>query len=187
MDYCFLGEKCEVKDVDDGKPENATVLVAYDELKEAFWAVNAPRKGAVHGGVKSCVDMLEDSGYGGNGITVKSDQEQSICALRRSIAVMRKVDTTHICSPVRCSKSNGRMENAVKIFSDQLRTLKHLFASEVKRQLKVEHAMYSWLIAWTSEVMNKYNVRANGTTSQEMITKRECRHQVFGFWEHVLW
>ena len=26
MDYCFPGEKCEVKDVDDGKSENATVL-----------------------------------------------------------------------------------------------------------------------------------------------------------------
>ena len=93
---CFLAEKCEVKDVDDGKSENATVLVAYDELKEAFWTVNAPRKGAVHGVVQWCVDKLEDSGYGGNDITVKSDQEESMCALRWAIAVMRKGGTTPI-------------------------------------------------------------------------------------------
>ena len=37
-DCCFLEEMREVKDVNDGKSENATVLVAYDDLKEAFWA-----------------------------------------------------------------------------------------------------------------------------------------------------
>jgi hypothetical protein len=94
MDYCFLGEKCEVKDEDDGRSGNATVLVAYDELKEACWALSALKKGAVHGVVKWCVDKLGDSGYGGNGITVTSDQEGSVCALRLAIAVMRKGDTT---------------------------------------------------------------------------------------------
>ena len=100
----------------------------------------------MHGVVKWCVDKLEDSGYGGNGITLKSDQEESICALRRAIAVMRKGDTTPIHEPVRCSKSNGRMENAVKIYCGQLRTLKLFFESKMRRQLKVEHAMYSWRI-----------------------------------------
>ena len=70
------------------------MLVAYDELKEACWALSALKKGAVHGVVKWCVDRLEDSGYGGNGLTVTSDQEGSICALRLAIAVTRKGDTT---------------------------------------------------------------------------------------------
>ena len=157
--------------MDDGKSENATVLVAYDELKEAFWAVNAPRKGAVHGVVKCCADKLETSGYGGNGITVTSDHEESICALRRAIAVMRKGGTTPINSRVQCSKCNGRMEKAVKIYCGQLRKSKNIFGSKVKRQLKVEHAMHNWLIAWTSEVVNKYEVRADGETSYDTITK----------------
>ena len=54
-------------------------------------------------------------------------------ALRRAIAVMRKGDTTPIISLVRCSKSNGRMENAVKIYCGQLKTVKHFFESKVKR------------------------------------------------------
>ena len=45
------------------------------------------------------VEKLEDPGYGGHGIMFKSDQEESICALRR----------------VRLSESSGRMEKAVKI------------------------------------------------------------------------
>ena len=100
MDDCFLEERCKVKDEDNTKSGNTTVLVAYDELKEACWALSAPRKGAVHGVVKWCVDKLEDSGYGGNGITVKPDQQESMCALRRAIAVMRKGDTTHTNEPV---------------------------------------------------------------------------------------
>ena len=79
------------------------------------------------------------------------------------------------------------MENAAKIYCGQSRRLKHLFESKAKRQPNVERAMYSWLIDWIAEVMNKYKVRANGKTSYEMITKHECRHQVFGFGEHVLW
>ena len=110
MDYCFLGEPCEVKDDDDGESGNATVLAAYDELKEVCWAVSAPRKGPLHGVVQWCVDKLEDSGYGGNGITVKSDQEESICELRRAIAAIRKGGTTPIHSPVRCLKSNCCIE-----------------------------------------------------------------------------
>ena len=76
------------------------------------------------------------------------------------------------------------MENAVKIYCGQLRALKHFFEREAKRQLTVQHAMYILLIAWT---MNKYKIRANGKTSYEMITKKECRHQGSGFREHVLW
>ena len=79
------------------------------------------------------------------------------------------------------------MEDAVKIYGGQLRTMKHFFESKVKKQLKVEHAMCSWLIAWTSEVMNKYKARANGKTSDAMIAKHYCRHQVLGFWERELW
>ena len=57
------------------------------------------------------------------------------------------------------------MEKAVKIYCGQLRTLTHFFASKVERQLKVEHAMYTWSIARTAEVLIKYKVRANGQTA----------------------
>ena len=53
--------------------------------------------------------IIEESGYIGEKITFKSDQEPSIVA-----AGVR--ETVPIESPVRASKSNGMMENAVKIW-----------------------------------------------------------------------
>ena len=58
-----------------------------------------------------------------------------------------------INSPVRCSKANGRFEHAIQIVAGQLRTLKHAFEDGVEKQLKVEHAMLSWLVARTSDMV----------------------------------
>ena len=129
MDYAFLGENCDVRDVEEAASGNATMLITYDESKHAFWAMHVPRKGPAPGVAKWCCDRLEDSGYGGNGITIKTDQEESIVALRRAVSVLRLGETVPINSPVRCSKANGRMENAVKIYCGHLRTLKHAFES----------------------------------------------------------
>ena len=76
---------------------------------------------------------MEDSGYGGNEVSVKTAQEPAIVSLRQGIAANRTADTVPLNSPVRCSKSNGRMENAVKRFQGHLRVLKHYFESKIKR------------------------------------------------------
>ena len=39
---------------------------------------------------------------------------------------------------MRASKSNGMMENAVKIWQEQLRTIKHDVESKFKRRIEVE-------------------------------------------------
>ena len=114
------------------------MLVSYDDVKEAMWALCVDRKGPSEDSVKWCCDVLEDSGYGGCEITVKTDQEPAIVDLRRSIAASRTGATVPINSPVRCSKANGRVENAVKIFQGQLRVLKRFFEGKVKRQLPVD-------------------------------------------------
>ena len=106
MKYAFLREKCDVKGEETEAPGNATMLITYDEGKEAFWAMHAAKKGVAPGVAKWCCDRFEDSGYGGNSITVKSDQEESIVALRCAISVFRLGDTVPINSPVRCSKAN---------------------------------------------------------------------------------
>ena len=101
------------------------ILVVYDELREGFWALDADKKGANSEVIKWCCDTLEDSGYLGADVTVKSDQEPAIAAVRKGIAVNRVGNTVPLNSPVRCSKSNGRVENAVKRFQGHLRVLKH--------------------------------------------------------------
>ena len=62
---------------------------------------------------------------------MKSDKEPSILALQKAVSAERVGETVPIESPVRASKSNGRMENAVKVWQEQLRTVKHDVGVEV--------------------------------------------------------
>ena len=135
MDYCFYNKKTlDEHEPDEVQAEGSmTVLVTYDEVKEAFWTLPVAEKGANEEAVQWCCGVLEDSGYAGCEITIKSDQEPAIVSLRRAIGATRTGATVPLNSPVRCSKSNGRIENAVKRFQGQLRVLKHFFEGQIKR------------------------------------------------------
>ena len=61
------------------------------------------RSGSLH--VKG---VLDQSGYEGQKISFKTDQEVSILALKKAIAALRIGETVPIESPVRASKSNGK-------------------------------------------------------------------------------
>ena len=191
MDYCFLGGRADEDIFDDDSEEKRRgklpILVVYDSCKRAFWTVAVPQKGPVESIVKWCIDRLEDSGYIGEEITIKSDQEESIIALRKAISAARTGITTPVNSPVRCSKSNGQMERAVRGFQGQLRVLKFHFEKGMRKQLPYNSAMFTWLVVWTSNVLNKFKVQDDGRTVYENITKHRCNHPVVGFGECVQW
>ena len=180
MDYCFLGDKLD-KDATETVTEEEQksmlpMLVVYDDDKEALWTLPAGQKGPNEQSVKWSIDRLEDSGYIGKAITVKSDQEEAIIALRRAISAARIGDTVPINSPVRCSKSNGKMERAVRTFQGQLRVLKFHFERGMKKLLPCVHPMFTWLVVWTSEMLNKFKVKSNGRTVYESLTNHKCKH-----------
>ena len=139
---------------DEKKKGKLPVLVVYDDCKEAFWTLLVSQKGPAESIVEWSIDRLEDSGYIGESITVNSDQEESIVALRKAIPAARVGNTVPIKSPVRCSKSNGKMERAVRSCQGQLRVLKFRFEKGIKRQMPSSCAMFSWLVTCTSEVLN---------------------------------
>ena len=56
---------------------------------------------------------------------MKSDQEEPIMALKRSVAIKRQSETVMIDSPVRDSRSNGMAERTVRTWASQVRTLRH--------------------------------------------------------------
>ena len=86
--------------------------------------------------VRYGVGTIEQSGYNGQQISFKSDQEPSLIALKSSIAATRIGETVPIESPVRSSKNNGQMENAVKIWQGQLRTIKHFVESRLGKNIE---------------------------------------------------
>ena len=72
---------------------------------------------------KRSVAFLRECGHEMSKITLKTDQEPAIVSLRQYIAASRSGGTSPLDSPVRCSRSNGRMENAVNRFQGHVRVL----------------------------------------------------------------
>ena len=140
-DYAFLTPEEREEDM---QPS----LVMFDDDKESFWAIGVETKGPSEPVVKYVRGILEQSGYEGQKITFKTDQEPSIVALKRAIAAVRVGETVPIESPVRASKSNGKMEGAIGRWQAQLRTTKHFAESKLGRRIEVGGPLFSWLIPY---------------------------------------
>ena len=121
------------------------------------------------------VGTFEQSGYIGEKLTFKSDQEPSIVALKNAIAAARVGDTVPIESPVRASKSNGLMENATNIWQGQLRTIKHYVESKIGRVVEPGSALFTWLIPFSADILNKFRVGADGNTAYDRRTSHACK------------
>ena len=116
---------------------------------------------------------------------MKSDNEDAIIALQKAAAAMRAGETVLIHSPVRSSKSNGRMENAVQRWQGQLRTTKHFLESRIKCKIPADSALFSWMVPFCAEIMTKFIVGNDGLTGYERITEHRLKHFVIGFGETV--
>ena len=64
--------------------------------------------------MKYVMEVLDQSGYKGQHITFKTDQEPSIAALTRAVTALHMGETVPIESPVRASNSNRMMEGAIR-------------------------------------------------------------------------
>ena len=71
-------------------------------------AIETERKGADKYVVKFVADKLEEAGYTGVKLTLRSDGEEAIVALKRAVAVSRGAETAFVESPVRESKRSQR-------------------------------------------------------------------------------
>ena len=177
LDYCFMNGE------DEDEPDAPKILIMYDDHRECLWAIPVEQKGAVEWVVKFIVEKLDNIGYRGVPITIKSDQEPAILALKNAIAARRSGTTTPIDSPVRESQSNGAVEQAVRRWQGQMRTLKSAYEENMNAKLTVGHPLMGWLALWTGEVLMKYKVKENGRTAYEEITGHRVKHPVVMFGE----
>ena len=67
----------------------------------------------------------------------KSDQEESIVAIKKAVAVMRQASTVSIESPVRDSQANGNAERAVRAGAAQVRTMRHHLEHRLQHKILV--------------------------------------------------
>ena len=82
------------------------------------------------------------AGYSNTDITIKSDQEPAILALKSAIAANRTGKTALIDTLLRESKSNGAVEGAVRIWQGQFRTLRHYFEKCLGKPLTADNVPF---------------------------------------------
>jgi hypothetical protein len=99
MDYCFLSSSEDVE-------QDPKVLILHDDRLGAIWALCVKAKGPSPEVVTWVMNKLEEAGYRGVELSLKTDQEESIMALKRAIAARRHTRTSMIESKVRVPKSN---------------------------------------------------------------------------------
>ena len=87
--------------------------------------------------------------------------------LKRALAVKRQAETAMVESPVRESKSNGRIERAIRTWRDQFRTLRHQYERRMKIKMENNGVLSSWLASWAAEVLNRYKVQDSGRTASK--------------------
>ena len=178
MDYCFLNGDEREKGI-------LPVLILWDDNLKAIWALPVERKGVEEVVVDWTRKKLEEAGYGGTRITLKSDQEPAMLALKAATAGSRKAETAMIDSPVRESKSNGAVERAVRTWRAQFITLKTHLESRLRENIPGGHPIIDWLGVWAAETHNKFKVGASGRTAYELMVGHRVKHFIVGFGEKV--
>ena len=86
----------------------------------------------------SIVSTIGQSGHRGEKVTFKSDQEPSILLFKKALSAARGGETVPIDSSVRAPKSNGMIERAVRIWQDQLRTIKHFTEARLGKRIIID-------------------------------------------------
>ena len=132
------------------------VLVAYDNAKKSVWTLEVEEKGisSTAVAVEWLVNKLDASGYHGTGISLKSDGEPSIVALKNAVAVRREGETSLLESPVRESKSNAHVERAIRTWRDQFRTLRHYTEHRLGTKIARDCPLMSWLVSWSLSLIH---------------------------------
>ena len=71
-------------------------------------------KGPTESAVKWLSGKIDQAGCRGIKVVLKSDQEESIIALKKAVAILRQAPTVNIESPVRDSQAKGNAERVVR-------------------------------------------------------------------------
>ena len=107
LDYAFMT-------AEDVGEDMCPVLIGYDHNSLGVWALAVEQKGVSEPVTKWVSGKIDEAGCSGTQVTIRSDQEEAIVALKKSVAIYRRAETVLLESPVRDSKSNGAAERAVK-------------------------------------------------------------------------
>ena len=197
MDCCFMVEDGNIysrQDMEDLKVPDAkvksTVLVTEDRRSGGIKAHVAQMKGATDEWLvdRICKDM-EEFGYGGVPVRIKSDQEPAIVQLQTSV-IGRRGDsiTVPVNSPVGDSASNGRVENAIKRVRGMVKVIRSGLEAKWGVRVGPDHPVYPWLFEWAADLITRYaEVGSTGKSAAQLIKGNRSSRSIAQFGEKVMY
>jgi hypothetical protein len=98
-----------------------------------------------------------------------------------------RVDVVMEESPEYESKSNGEIERAIQMVQGQFRAMKDRLESRYGQRISGEHPCVPWLMAHSSDTINRYHVYKDGRTAYANWKGRQFRGQYREFGEGALY
>ena len=181
MDYMYMNEKSKEEEKD-------PIIVVTDRKTKAIVGHMVNCKGSRdEWAVKRVLLDIEDFGYAGTKIVLKNDQEPAMVDMQKKVMAARSAETVPKNSEVGESQSNGEVENAIKRFQEQLRTLKDDLEAKTGLDIEMKHAIIPWLVEWTGVTLNRYLIYKDGRTAYQNITGKSSKRPVAVFGEKILY
>ena len=84
------------------------------------------------------------------------------------------------------SQSNGKAESAIRIFEDQLRTMKGAFETRIATRCPSMHPVMKWLVECVSVILNKYAIQPTGKTAYHDLHGKKMSERLVEFGEVIL-
>jgi hypothetical protein len=163
MDYCFPVKRKTEESVDEYTAKRgAPILVQFDDKLGIIAANYVNEKGVNPRSIAIVKNFLEKLGH--KKVTIKSDQERAIIAMREEVKRHTWVEIVDEKSKAYDSQSNGKAENAVQLFEKQFRTLRDSFEMRIGTRLSSCHPFISYLVEHAAKTINRYRVGQDGKT-----------------------
>ncbi len=175
-------------DVAEGKL--VKLLMVKDGNTQCSFAYVVPRKGIDSDGFSVSRVVNTVLWLGHSRVILRGDNEPALIALIATSLKVLKVQlegASEEHSQIYDSKSNGVVENAIKIFRGQFRTMKSDLEDRLGKKLPNEHPLVSWLAEHVTTLLNIRSRGQDGLTPWTRARGRPYSQTTYCFGESVFY
>ena len=160
---------------------------------KAIWAHVVPVKGHDEDGYAADLVTKDVAWLGHTKIIIKTDNEPALgrlvraamVSMRVTIAELEAVSNEH--SPEYDSQANGSVENAIRNFRAQFRTVRLCLEARLNKKLPITHALIPWIVEHVSLLMNAVPRGSDGRTPWQRIKGRAFNQTMYEFGEMIMY